>query len=61
MKQSSGYSKIYTTVDGSSKYYTNTKNVKPGQTYWYKVRGVRSLEGKLVYTNFVKIRVTTPK
>lgn len=61
VKQSSGYSKIYTTVDGSSKYYTNTKNVKPGQTYWYKVRGVRSLEGKLVYTNFVKIRVTTPK
>ncbi|MGN1413833.1 MAG: GH25 family lysozyme [Anaerovoracaceae bacterium] len=60
-KKSSGYSKIFTTATGSRKYYINSKDVKPGQTYWYKVRGVRSLEGKLVYTDFVKIQVTTPK
>ena len=60
-KKSSGYTKIFTTATGSRKYYINSKDVKPGQTYWYKVRGVRSLEGKLVYTDFVKIQVTTPK
>lgn len=60
-KKSSGYSKIFTSSTASKKYYVNTKNVKPGQTYWYKVRGVRNLEGKLVYTPFTKIKVTTPE
>jgi len=60
-KKSSGYSKIYTTSTASKKYYVNSKGLKPGTTYWYKVRGVRSLEGKLVYTPFTKIQVTTKK
>ena len=59
-KKSSGYSKIFTSTDAEKKYFINSKNIKPGQTYWYKVRGVRSLEGKLVYTPFAKIEVKTP-
>lgn len=59
-KKSSGYTKLFTTVSGSNKYYTNTKGIRAGQTWWYKVRGVRRLDGKLVYTDFVKIQVKTP-
>ncbi|MCI8608712.1 MAG: hypothetical protein HFE73_03615 [Firmicutes bacterium] len=59
-KKSSGYKKLFTTKYGTTKTYTNT-TAKPNTTYWYKVRGVRSLEGKLVYTDFVKIQVKTPK
>ena len=58
-KKSSGYVKMFTTKFGTTKSYTNTL-VKPNTTYWYKVRGVRNLEGKLVYTDFVKIQVKTP-
>ncbi len=61
VKKSSGYSKIYTTPTDSKKYYVNSKGLNPGTTYWYKVRGVRNLEGKLVYTPFTKIQVTTKK
>ncbi len=60
-KKSSGYAKIFTSSDADKKYFVQTKNVEPGTTYWYKVRGVRSLEGKLVYTPFTKIQVKTPK
>lgn len=60
-KKSSGYSKIFTSSDADKKYFVQTKNVEPGTTYWYKVRGVRDLEGKLVYTPFTKIQVKTPK
>ena len=59
VKKSSGYAKIYTTSTDSKKYYVNSKGLQPGKTYWYKVRGVRNLEGKLVYTPFTKIKVTT--
>ena len=59
-KKSSGYTKIFTSSDADKKYFVQTKNVEPGTTYWYKVRGVRDLEGKLVYTPFTKIQVKTP-
>lgn len=60
-KKSSGYSKIFTSTSASHKYYINTKNLEPGKTYWYKVRGIRRVDGKLVYTPFTKIQVTTKK
>lgn len=60
-KKSSGYSKIFTSSNASNKYYINTKNLEPGKTYWYKVRGIRRVDGKLVYTPFTKIQVTTKK
>lgn len=60
-KKSSGYSKTFTTTSGASKTYKNSKSLSEGKTYWYKVRGVRSLEGKLVYTPFTKVSVVVKK
>ena len=60
-KKSSGYSKIFTSSNATNKYYINTKGLKPNTTYWYKVRGVRRVDGKLVYTAFTKIQVKTAK
>lgn len=60
-KKSSGFKKIYTTATDTKKYYVNSKGLTPGSTYWYKVRGVRNLEGKLVYTPFKKIQVVMKK
>ena len=53
-KKNSGYgTKAYfTTKDGSKTSYTNTKQLKKGTRYYYKVRGVRVLDGKKVYTNY---------
>ena len=59
--KSSGYTKIFTSSNATAKYYINTKDLTPGTTYWYKVRGVRNVNGKLVYTPFTKICVTTAK
>ncbi len=58
-KKSSGYSKIFTSTSPKNLYYINTKDVKPNTTYWYKVRGVRVVCGKTLYTPFTKIKVTT--
>ena len=55
-KKSSGYQKMFTTMN---KYYINTKNLKASSTYWYKVRGVRNVEGQIVYTDFTKLQVKT--
>lgn len=60
-KKSSGYVKMFTSTSASHKYYVNTKGLEPGKTYWYKVRGIRRVDGKLVYTPFTKISVTTKK
>lgn len=50
--QDSGYgSKAYfTNKSGDSLYYINTGGLKAGNTYYYKVRGVRSVNGKKYYT-----------
>ncbi len=58
-KKSSGYSKIFTSTSPKNLYYINTKDVKPNTTYWYKVRGIRVICGKTLYTPFTKIKVTT--
>ena len=57
-KKSSGYKKMFATMN---KYYINTKDLKASSTYWYKVRGVRNVEGQIVYTDFTKIQVKTKK
>ncbi len=59
-KKSSGYKKLFTTSDSKKLYYINTKDVKKNSTYWYKVRGIRTVQGKLIYTPFTKIQVKTP-
>lgn len=53
-KKSIGYGTkpIYTTKSGKATYYTNTKSVKKGVKYYYKLRGVRVIEGKKYYTQW---------
>lgn len=41
---------IYTTLNEFKTSYTNTKDLKKGQTYYYRVRGVRYVDGEKVYT-----------
>ena len=53
-QKSSGYGKnaFYTTKSGTQKTYKNTKQLKKGRRYYYKVRGVRKIGGELVYTRW---------
>ena len=60
-KKTSGFKKIYTTKDSKEKSVVNFKDVKSNTTYWYKIRGVRKINGKLVYTPYTKISVKTKK
>ena len=59
-KKSSGYKKFFTTSDATKCTYTNNKDITKNTTYWYKVRGIRTIQGKLLYTPFTKIQVKTP-
>ncbi|MBQ4649316.1 MAG: hypothetical protein IJB73_01300 [Firmicutes bacterium] len=45
------YKKIYTTKSGSAKAFTNS-SVTEGKRYYYKVRGVRKINGKNYYTQW---------
>ena len=60
-KKSSGYVKILKTTDSSKKYCINTKNVKPDTKYWYRVCGVRMVDGEEIRTQYGKISATTKK
>lgn len=48
-KKSSGYSKVKTTSNLS---YKNTAGLTKGKTYYYKVRGYKSIGGKTYYTEW---------
>ena len=54
VKKNSGYGKaaFFTTKDGSWSKYLNTKDLKAGKTYYYKVRGVRVIDGQKYYTQW---------
>ena len=47
-KRTTGYGTkaIYQTKSGKVNTYINTKSIKKGTRYYYKIRGVRSVDGK---------------
>ena len=45
---------IYTT-SGDIRYYINSKGLASGQTYCYKIRGIRVLNGVKVYTRWSNV------
>ena len=49
------YSKLYTTKKSNAKGYTNSKKLNRGKTYFYKVRGARTIDGKTYYTKWSNV------
>ncbi len=54
VKKNSGYGKkaFFATKNGEVSTYLNTKNLRTGKTYYYKLRGVRIIDGKKYYTQW---------
>ena len=55
VKKNGKYSKIYTTKSGKASRIVNAKNLKDGKRYYYKIRGVRTIDGKKYYTEWSDI------
>lgn len=53
-KKNSGFGKkpFFTTRNGTKNMYTNTKQLKKGTRYYYKIRGVRVIDGQTIYTKW---------
>ena len=63
-KRNSGYGTkpFYETKGGKSEgYYVNTKDLKPGTTYYYKVRGYVLIDGQKYYTGYSLKAIRTLK
>ena len=51
-KKSSGFQKFFTTTDGTKRTYKNTKSLKAGTRYYYKVRGIAYVDGVKIYSDW---------
>ncbi len=49
------YVKLYTTKNAKKRSFTNGRNLQAGKTYYYKIRGVRTVDGKKYYTKWSNI------
>lgn len=49
LKKNSGYNKKYF-VKAEVRKYTNSKSLKKGKKYYYRIRGYKVIDGKKVYT-----------
>lgn len=54
VKKNSGYGKkaFFATKNGEASTYLNTKNLRTGKTYYYKLRGLRTIDDKKYYTQW---------
>lgn len=52
---------FFETKSGTWKSYKNTKDLKKGNRYYYRVRGVREINGNVYYTNYSTIAYRTVK
>ena len=54
VKKNSGYGKkaFFATGNGEVSTYLNTKNLRTGKTYYYKLRGLRIIDGQKYYTQW---------
>lgn len=48
------YKVVYKSSTGSTKTYTDSKSLEKGKKYYYKIRGVRIIDGKKYYTGYSK-------
>ncbi|MCI6854125.1 MAG: phosphodiester glycosidase family protein [Firmicutes bacterium] len=57
VKKTEGYSRkpVYVVSSNKTAYYVETKNLKKGKRYYYKVRGVRKVAGKTIYTKWSNV------
>ena len=54
-KKNSGYKKI-ATVKSNKKTYTDSKKLKKGKKYYYKIKAYKKVEGKKIYTQYSAIK-----
>ena len=56
-KKTTGYGTkaFYQTKTGLAKNYMNSKSLRRGTRYYYKIRGVRIIDGKKYYTKWSNI------
>ena len=56
MSKTKGFKKAFTTKNGKATSYTNTGGIVKFETYYYKVRGVREINGQKYYTKWSNVK-----